>query len=415
MNIAIIGSGGREHALVWKIEQSERADKVFVLPGNGGTENNVALDGSDTDALKAFCEKEQVELIVVGPEVPLANGIVDAFEDSPVLVFGPDKEAAQLEGSKIFSKKFMQKHGVATAEFKTFTAKDDPIGMIKDHEGDLVIKYDGLAAGKGVYVCSCEEEAFKAIHEIREKYGEDAEYLIETKLCGQELSIIGITDGLNINCLLPSQDHKAAYDGDKGPNTGGMGAYCPAPLATEKILNEIDEKIILPTLNGIEEEGFNYKGVIYFGIMLDEDGPKLLEYNVRFGDPETEVILPSLKSDLLELILASFDGSLGEVELEFYDDYFVDVVLTSGGYPGSYEKGKEISGLGDLDDTTLCFHAGTKRDGEKLLTSGGRVLNIVCRDKKLKNAVEKCYHEIKKVSFDKMTYRTDIAHKALKK
>jgi phosphoribosylamine--glycine ligase len=414
MNIAIIGSGGREHALAWKIGQSDLAEKVFVLPGNGGTDNNITLDGSDTDALKAFCEKEHVSLIVVGPEVPLANGIVDAFEDSPVLVFGPDKEAAQLEGSKIFSKKFMKKYGVATADFKSYTAKDDPVGMIKDLEGDLVIKYDGLAAGKGVYVCSSEEEAFKAVHEIKEKYGEQAEYLIETKLRGQELSIIGVTDGLNINCLLPSQDHKAAYDGDLGPNTGGMGAYCPAPLATEKVLNEIDEKIILPTLNGIEAEGFNYKGVIYFGILLDDDGPKLLEYNVRFGDPETEVILPSLKSDLLELILAAFDGSLGDVELDFYDDYFVDVVLTSGGYPGAYEKGKAITGLDELNDNTLCFHAGTRKEDDKIITTGGRVLNIVCHDKNLKKAVDACYEEIKKVSFDKMTYRTDIAHKALK-
>ena len=414
MNIAIIGSGGREHALAWKIGQSDLAEKVFVLPGNGGTENNVELDGSNTDALKAFCEQEGITLIVVGPEVPLANGIVDAFKDSPVLVFGPDKEAAQLEGSKVFSKRFMKKYGVATADFKTFTAKDDPVGMIKDYEGDVVIKYDGLAAGKGVYVCSSEEEAFRAVHDIKTKYGPDAEYLMETKLRGQELSIIGVTDGRIINCLLPSQDHKAAYNGDKGPNTGGMGAYCPAPLATDKLLNEIDEKIILPTLNGIEEEGFNYKGVIYFGIMLDDDGPKLLEYNVRFGDPETEVILPSLKSDLLELILASFDGTLDEVELEFYDEYFVDVVLTSGGYPGAYEKGKWIRGLEDLNEDILCFHAGTKGDGEKVLSAGGRVLNIVCKDKDLKKAVEKCYEEVKKINFDKMTYRTDIAHKALK-
>jgi phosphoribosylamine---glycine ligase len=414
MNIAVIGSGGREHALTWKLRQSELAENIYVLPGNGGTDNNIALDGSDTEALKLFCNEKNITLIVVGPEVPLANGIVDAFADMAVLVFGPDKEAAQLEGSKIFSKKFMKKYDVATADFRTFTLKDDPAELINELKGDLVIKFDGLAAGKGVYVCSSEEEAFSAINDIKVKYGEDAEYLIEHKLKGQELSIIGITDGLNINCLLPSQDHKAAYDGDKGPNTGGMGAYCPAPLATEELLNAIDEKIILPTLNGIEAEGFNYKGVIYFGIMLDDDGPKLLEYNVRFGDPETEVILPSLKSDLLELILASFDGTLGEVELEFYDDYFVDVVLTSGGYPNAYEKGKKISGLENLNDDTLCFHAGTTLIDDDLVTSGGRVLNIVCKDRELKKAIDSCYSEIKKINFEKMTYRTDIAHKALK-
>ena len=414
MNIAIIGSGGHEHALAWKLQQSELAEKIFVLPGNGGTKNNIDLDGSNIPDLKAFCFEENITLIVVGPEIPLAAGIVDAFEGSDILVFGPDREAAQLEGSKIFSKQFMKKYGVATADFQTFTANDDPSARIEEMKGDLVIKFDGLAAGKGVYVCSSEEEAFLAIEDIKVKYGDDAEYLIESKLKGQELSIIGVTDGLNINCLLPSQDHKAAYNGDKGPNTGGMGAYCPAPLGTEELLNIIDETIILPTLNGIEAEGFNYKGVIYFGIMLDDDGPKLLEYNVRFGDPETEVILPALKSDLLELILASFDGTLGGMELEFYDDYFVDVVLTSGGYPGSYEKGKEVKGLDDLDETTLCFHAGTKIEDNKILTSGGRVLNIVCKHKDLKKAVDKCYDEIKKISFNGMAYRTDIAHKALR-
>lgn len=415
MNIAVIGSGGREHALQWKLKQSALAEKVFVLPGNGGTDMNVSIDPSDTDALKAFCAKENISLIVVGPELPLRDGIVDAFEDSDVLVFGPDKRAAQLECSKIFSKRFMNKYGVATADFKVFTATDDPISIIKDHQGHVVVKYDGLACGKGVYVCSSEDEAFKAVKDIKLKYGYDAEYIIEEKLSGQELSIIGITDGSVINCFLPSQDHKAAYDGDKGPNTGGMGAYCPVPFATDELLDKIDYDIIFPTLVGLEKEGFNYKGVVFFGIMLDETGPKLLEYNVRFGDPETEVILPSLKSDLLEMILACFDGSLDDVGMEFYDEYFVDVVLTSGAYPGSYETDKEIMGLDKLSNDTLCFHGGTKIQGDKPLTSGGRVLNIVCKDKQLENAVQICYEEINKVSFDKMAYRRDIAHKALKK
>ena len=251
MNIAVIGSGGREHALAWKLELSELTEKVFVLPGNGGTANNIDLDGSDTDALKTFCSKENIDLIVVGPEVPLTNGIVDAFEDSDILVFGPDKKAAQLEGSKIFSKKFMKKYGVATADFKTFTMKDDPIDLIKDLRGDLVIKFDGLAAGKGVYVCSSEEEAFSAIHDIKMKYGYNAEYLIESRLKGQELSIIGITDGKNINCLLPSQDHKQLLDGDKGPNTGGMGAFCPVPFYNDDLKIQIQKEIIEPTIKGI--------------------------------------------------------------------------------------------------------------------------------------------------------------------
>ncbi|MFO7841958.1 MAG: phosphoribosylamine--glycine ligase, partial [Fidelibacterota bacterium] len=340
MNIAVIGSGGREHALVWKLQQSEKADNVYALPGNGGTGNNAAVNIGDVAAVKNFCRQSGISLIVVGPEVPLANGFADAFNDSDIRVFGPCKAAAELESSKIRSKKFMKKYGVATAGFQTFSGDDDPSELIARKNGDVVIKYDGLAAGKGVYVCNSVEEADQALREIRSKFGDKAEYLIEEKLKGEELSIIGVTDGKSINCLLPSQDHKAAYEGDKGPNTGGMGAYCPAPAATESVLDAIDEQIILPTLNGIEKEAYSYRGVIYFGIMLTEAGPRLLEYNVRFGDPETEVILPALKSDLLDLISAVFNGQLAETELEFYDEYFVDVVLTSGGYPGAYEKGK---------------------------------------------------------------------------
>ena len=415
MNIAIIGSGGREHALAWKLEQSPLAGKIYVLPGNGGTANNVETDISDFGALRTFCKEAGVSLIVVGPEQPLADGIADAFEDTDIMVFGPSGAAAQLEGSKIFAKEFMEKYGVATADFEVFTGEDDPTALIQKHNGHVVIKYDGLAAGKGVYVCSSEKEAKAAILDILDKYGPDARYLIERKLIGEELSIIGITDGKSINCLLPSQDHKAAYDGDTGPNTGGMGAYCPAPAATEAVLDEIDEKIIMPTLCGIEAEGFTYKGVIYFGIMLTADGPMLLEYNVRFGDPETEVILPALKSDLLELILAAIDGTVADIETEFHTEYFVDVVLASGGYPGKYEKNKVISGLEKLSPETLCFHAGTKKDGENILSSGGRVLNIVCSAPDLKEAVGACYREIEKIDFEKMTFRKDIAHKALSK
>jgi phosphoribosylamine--glycine ligase len=413
MNIAVIGSGGREHALAWKLKGSPLADRVYVLPGNGGTENNADADISDFRALRTFCEKKGISLIVVGPEQPLTDGITDAFEDTDIKVFGPSGAAARLEGSKIFAKEFMKKYGVATADFEIFTSEDDPTALIRNYNGHVVIKYDGLAAGKGVYVCSSETEAKAAIMDILDKYGADANYLIEAKLSGQELSIIGITDGKSINCLLPSQDHKAAYDGDTGPNTGGMGAYCPAPAATEAVLDEIDEKIILPTLCGIEAEGFSYKGVIYFGIMLTAEGPMLLEYNVRFGDPETEVILPALKSDLLELILASLEGDLDSVQAEFHDDYFVDVVLTSAGYPGKYDKNKVVHGVEDLSPETLCFHGGTRRKGETLLTSGGRVLNIVCHAPELEDAVRTCYREIEKIDFDGKTFRKDIAHKAL--
>lgn len=415
LNIAVIGSGGREHALAWKLRQSPLAGSVYVLPGNGGTKNNIDINISNHAAIRRFCEENHVSLVVVGPEVPLSEGIVDAFADSGIKVFGPDKVGARLESSKIYAKSFMIKYGVATAGFGVYSPEEDASACIAKNQGNVVIKYDGLAAGKGVYVCSSEEEAHAAIRNLLEKYGPQAEFLIEEKLRGEELSIIGITDGTNISCLLPSQDYKAAYDGDRGPNTGGMGAYCPAPAATEDVLNAIDEQIILPTLNGIEAEGFNYKGVIYFGIMLTDSGPKLLEYNVRFGDPETEVILPSLNSDLLELILACFDGTLGDKELEFSTDYFVDVVLCADGYPGKYEKGLPIDGITNLSTDTLCFHAGTQRDGERLLSSGGRVLNIVCRHADLQKAVAQCYREVKKIRFNGMRYRGDIARRALEK
>ncbi len=415
LNIAVIGSGGREHALVWKLRQSAKAGRIYVLPGNGGTPGNMNVDAGDVEALERFCREKDISLIIVGPEIPLANGIVDAFNHSDIRVFGPDREAAKLESSKIRAKKFMKKYGVATAPFRAFSGEEDPSGYLDKANGNVVIKYDGLAAGKGVYVCSSVPEARSALRDIREKYGENAEYLIENKLRGEELSVIGVTDGKSINCFLPSQDHKAAYEGDRGPNTGGMGAYCPAPAATESVLNAIDETIILPTLNGIGKEGLRYRGVLYFGIMLTEEGPRLLEYNVRFGDPETEVILPALKSDLLEMILSVFDGTAGEKEAEFSDEYVADVVLTSGGYPGAYEKGKVISGLDKLSPGTLCFHAGTRREDGTLLTAGGRVLNIVCRHRDLRKAVENCYREIAKITFDNMAFRRDIAHRAFER
>lgn len=414
MNIAILGSGGREHAIAWKLQQSPKADSVVLLPGNGGTDKNQCIDTSDTELLKEYCKRNTIDLLVVGPEVPLAEGIVDAFKETGVKVFGPEKRAAVLESSKIFSKRFMKKYGVATADFTEFSQNDDPTELILKMDGNCVIKYSGLAAGKGVFVCSSADEANAAVKELKSRYGQSAEYIIEERLTGQEVSIIGFTDGTALSALLPSQDHKAAYDGDKGPNTGGMGAYCPAPAATETVLAAIDETIILPTLYGMEEEGFDYKGVVFFGIMLTEKGPMLLEYNVRFGDPETEVILPALKTDLLDVILSCFDGSLGDLELEFYDGYFVDVVLASGGYPGSYAKGKEIHGLEKVDKDCLVFHAGTKMQDGELLTSGGRVLNVVSHKDSLEAAIKAAYENVEKISFGDMYFRKDIGLKGLK-
>ncbi len=418
MKIAVIGSGGREHAIAWKLSQSKNVEKVFVLPGNGGTENNVPIKVNDFAGIRDFCEKEKIELIFVGPEDPLANGIVDYFKDSEIKVFGPDKKAAQLEGSKVFAKKFMQKYDVATgkcsSELVPKTVPDRKSNRNKFRttidklNGNCVIKYDGLAAGKGVFVCSSLKEAEKSISEIKEKYGEDAPFLIEEKLEGSEISILAFTDGEDYQLLLPSQDHKQLLDGDKGPNTGGMGAFCPVPFYDEKLHQQVITDIIEPTIKGIKAEGFDYKGVIYFGLMITKDGPKVLEYNVRLGDPETEVVLPAFKGDLLELVLSCFDGTLKDFKMDFYDGYFVDVVLTSGGYPKSYQKGFEISGLEDISNKTLIFHAGTKTKNRKIVTNGGRVINVVSKGEKLNEAVENVYRECRKIKFKDVYFRKDI-------
>jgi len=414
MNIAVIGSGGREHAIAWKLSQSKLADEVFVLPGNGGTENNINKNINDFEGILNFCRSRTIELIFVGPEDPLANGIVDYFADTPVKVFGPDKSGARLEGSKIFAKKFMQKYEVATAGYWKFDnccedVLNDAKGVVEKLSGNCVIKYDGLAAGKGVFVCSTEEEALKALKDIQQKYGEDSSYLIEEKLIGDELSILAFTDGENYQLLQPSQDHKQLFDGDKGPNTGGMGAFCPVQFYNTELKKQIETDIIKPTISGIKSEGFNYKGVVYFGLMITQTGPKLLEYNVRLGDPETEVVLPAMKSDLVELLLSCFDGTLKDYKMEFNDGYFVDVVLTSGGYPNEYKKGIHICGI--KEDQELIFHAGTKKNNINIETSGGRVLNVVAQGETLDEAIENAYERINEFYFDDMYFRKDIGRR----
>lgn len=408
MNIAVIGSGGREHALVWKLSQSNQAEEIYCLPGNGGIANSVAIDVTDFEGIEKFCKEKKVELIVVGPEVPLAEGISDYFEDMDIKVFGPHKKAAVLESSKAFAKEFMTKYKVATAEFTRVSSLVDAKEVIQKFSGNCVLKYDGLAAGKGVYVCSSVDEATQGAEEIYSLYGADSVIVIEEKLIGDEISIIGITDGDTFKLLSPSQDHKQLLEGDQGPNTGGMGAYTPVPFANEKLLRTIEREIVNPTLIGIKSEFGTFKGVVYFGIMVTTAGPKLLEYNVRFGDPETEVILPALKSDLLEIILACFDGSLSETQLDFYNAFFIDVVLASGGYPKEYKKGLPISGLDSVDDV-MVFHAGTKKsDVGKVLTSGGRVINVVAKGSSFEEAFDKVYSECKKIAFDNVYYRKDI-------
>ncbi len=413
MKIAIIGSGGREHAIYHKVVQSVSEDDVFALPGNGGIKNSVNIGVSDFAQIKSFCDDKHIETIIVGPEVPLAEGITDYFKDTSINVFGPSKAAAVLESSKIYAKKFMKTYGVSTANYWTFNNIAESRETVDKLNGNLVIKYDGLAAGKGVYVCSSKEETKTALEEMSNKYGDDVKYLIEEKLTGKEMSIIGITDGKSIKLLTPSQDHKQLNEGDKGPNTGGMGAYCPASFISDELSEKITSKIVNPTLKGIQSEGFNYKGFIYFGLMIVSGEPYLLEYNIRSGDPETEVILPALDSDLLDLVQSCFDGTLGQKQVKFKPGYYVDVVLVSGGYPYSYGKGYEISGLDALDKDTIVFHAGTSVKDGKLVTSGGRVLNIVVNGDSLSDAIDKAYRECNKISFRDMYCRKDIGKRDL--
>ena len=355
MKIAVIGSGGREHALSWKLAQSLGQDAVYTLPGNDGIPNSHSMDILDFEAIQNFCQREGIGYLFVGPEVPLTAGIVDFFKDGVVQALGPSQEAAQLEGSKIFSKQFMERYDVATAAFEAFETITAATDKVRAMKGDLVIKYSGLAAGKGVYVCDNEEEAFAALEDLRRQYSEQCSFLIEEKIEGDEVSLIGFTDGQTIRLLLPSQDHKQLLGGDKGPNTGGMGAFCPVPFWTDDLAQAIEERIIAPTLRGIQTENMDYKGVLYFGVMLGKEGPKLLEYNVRFGDPETEVLLPALKTDLVEIVRACLEERLSEITLEFEEGYFVDVVQVSGGYPKNYEKGFPIKGLEAAQKNALVF------------------------------------------------------------
>jgi phosphoribosylamine--glycine ligase len=414
MKIAIIGSGGREHAIAWKLAQSAGWENIYVLPGNAGIPKSQFVDINDFQVLEQFCRTENIGLIVVGPEQPLANGIVDYFRKTDIKILGPSKSAAIMEGSKIFAKEFMRRHGVATSDFEVFDNVEAAMPYIRTKNGDCVIKYDGLAAGKGVFVCNNMQEAEAAMTEFLETYGEKADFIVEDKIVGDEISIIGLTDGKTIRLLPPAQDHKQVFDNDLGPNTGGMGAFCPAPFYTEKLAAEIDRLIIQPTLRGIEKDALDYKGFLYFGVMMDEKGPKLLEYNARLGDPETEVLLPALNADLVIAVLAALDGSLEEIDWSWNPGFFVDVVLTSGGYPKSFPKGFAIKGLEDVDKDTLLFYAGVKSNGEDLLTDGGRVINVVCKGASLNEAIENAYRNCNKICFEGMHYRKDIGRRQLK-
>ncbi len=425
MKVLVIGSGGREHTLAWKLKQSPKVKQLYCAPGNPGTAalgENIPIPADDLAGLLAFAMENKVDLTIPGPEVPLVEGIVDLFEAEGLAIVGPSAKAAQLEGSKVFTKQFLEKYGIPTAKYRVFSNAGD---AEKELEAGVfafptVVKADGLAAGKGVIICSDKDEALAAVNSIMNDraFGESGDRIvIEEFLAGEEASFMAFCDGKSFLPMVPSQDHKAVYEGDKGPNTGGMGAYSVDFILSPEQKQFVIDKVIIPTMKGMAAEGAPFKGILYAGLMLTSDGPKVLEYNVRFGDPETQVILPRLKSDLAEIFVKTARGELDSCEIEWLDDCAVCIVAASGGYPGSYSKGKEIKGIneaGKLPDTVI-FHAGTTEADGVLRTAGGRVLGITATAAGLGEAIGKAYAAVDKISFEGMYYRKDIAAKGIRK
>jgi len=425
MNVLIIGSGGREHALAWKIAQSNNVSKIFVAPGNAGSAreakvSNIDIGVKDIDGLVAFAQENNIDLTIVGPEAPLVIGIVDAFIDAGLKCFGPTAAAAQLEGSKAFSKDFLAKHAIPTAAYQVFTDADHACGYIAEQGAPIVIKADGLAAGKGVIVAHTLAEAQAAARDmlVDNKFGDaGARVVVEEFMAGEEVSFICMVDGENVLPLATSQDHKARDNGDKGPNTGGMGAYSPAPVVTQEMHDRIMQQVIFPTVAGMQADGNPYTGFLYAGLMITADGtPKVVEYNCRFGDPETQPIMMRLKSDLAELCLAALDEKLGDAEAEWDERAALGVVLAAGGYPESYTKGSKISGLDNCDtDNCKIFHAGTAMDKKDVVTSGGRVLCVTALGDSVTEAQKLAYTAVEKVNWDGMFYRADIGYRAIER
>jgi len=423
MNILVVGSGGREHALVWKLSQSPRVQKLFCAPGNAGIAEIaecVAIPADDINALAEFAEKNQVDLTVVGPEDPLTKGIVDLFTSRGLKIFGPTRAGAELEGSKVFMKELLAKYNIPSATYQVFSQREEALQYLATLEPPVVVKADGLAAGKGVIVARTREEACQAVDLIMaERAFGDAgnRVVIEEFLQGEEASFIAFTDGKTVLPLPSSQDHKPAYDNDQGPNTGGMGAYSPAPVVTDELHRQVMEKIMLPTVRAMAAEGRPYKGMLYAGLMVADGQAKVLEFNCRFGDPEAQPLLMRLKSDLVEVMEAVVEERLHDVDLDIAPHPTVCVVMASGGYPGSYEKGKEITGLDQAArmDGVVVFHAGTARKGDKIVTAGGRVLGVTARGEDLPQAISRAYDAVGKISWDGCFYRKDIGRKALDK
>ena len=421
MKVLVVGGGGREHALVWKIAQSPRVTKLFCAPGNAGISQQASLvpiKANDLKGLLEFAEREKIDLTVVGPEDPLTRGIVDLFESKGLAVFGPSKGAAEIEGSKAFAKEMMKKYHIPTAAYEIFEDREEAASYIRKKGAPIVIKADGLAAGKGVIICKSVDEAIRALDEImREKvFGEAGnKVVVEECLTGEEASYIAFTDGKAILPMASSQDHKAALDGDQGPNTGGMGAYSPAPVVTEEVHERILEKILRPMIQGLGEEGRPYKGALYAGIMIQNGHPRVLEFNARFGDPETQPALMRMRGDIVPILEACIHGNLSKLRIEWDPRTAVCVVMASGGYPGDYEKGKIIKGLDEVSRMKgiFVFHAGTAGNGDQIVTNGGRVLGVTGLGEGIEKAIDRTYEAVKKISWEGVHYRKDIGYKAL--
>ena len=414
MKVLVLGSGGREHALVWKVMQSKKVKKIFCAPGNGGIEQIVdvpKINVNDNNDVLAFVEKNKIDLTIVGPEAYLVNGIVDTLEDAGYSVFGPRKSAAKLEASKIYTKDFLKKYNIPTAAFQRFNTSKEAINYINKHEiFPIVIKADGLAEGKGVLICKSKSEAKEAVKNLMEKnkFGiAGTKIIIEEFLSGDEISILTFTDSETMIPMEHAKDYKKINENDQGLNTGGMGCISPNPSVTKEIEKRCESEILLPILNALKKEKIDFRGVLFIGIINTSSGPKVLEFNVRFGDPETQVILPRMKSDIIDIFFSTINKKLSEVSIEWYTDHFCSVVMASSGYPESYKKNIEINGLKDIENC-IVFHAGTKLNGSKIFTNGGRVLNVTARGENTKSAIENAYEGVFKLKFKGAYYRKDI-------
>lgn len=419
MKILVVGGGGREHTIIWKMAQSKRKPEIFAAPGNGGIAKFakcVDISATDVDGVVKFAKENKIDLVVVAPDDPLMLGMVDALEKEGIKAFGPKANAAIIEGSKVFSKNLMKKYAIPTAGYEVFDNAAEAVSYIKKGTYPAVIKAEGLALGKGVIIAQNEAEAISAVHEIMEdkKFGDAGNrVVIEEFLTGQEVSVLAFTDGKTLYPMVSAQDHKRAYDNDEGLNTGGMGTFSPSRIYDEETAKYCMEKIFLPTMNAMNSEGRTFKGVLYFGLIKTADGVKVIEYNARFGDPETQVVLPRLKSDLVEIFEAVCDERLCEIEIEWEDNAAVCVVMASGGYPLDYKKGYEISGIEKAEESAdiTVFHAGTKKDGDKILTSGGRVLGVTAVGENLDSAIKRAYEAVSLINFTDAHFRHDIGIK----